>query len=67
MTVNEILSLLKTLGNEKVRAYNLKFGAGSNQFGVKIGDIRALAKKIKNKSPIGIWNYGSTLSCNAGT
>lgn len=61
MTVNEILSQLKTLGNEKVRAHNLKFGAGSNQFGVKMGDIRALAKKIKTNHPLALelWETGN--------
>jgi 3-methyladenine DNA glycosylase AlkD len=47
MNVNEILKQLKALGNEKVRAHNTKWGAGENQFGVKMGDIRTLAKKLK--------------------
>ncbi len=47
MTAKEILSKLESLGNEKVRKHNSKYGAGKNQFGVKLGDIRALAKKIK--------------------
>jgi 3-methyladenine DNA glycosylase AlkD len=47
MTVKEALAALKALGNEKMREHNTKFGAGKNQFGVKMGDIRALAKKIK--------------------
>ncbi len=61
MTVNEILAHLKALGNEKVRAHNLKFGAGSNQFGVKMGDIRALAKKIKvnHQLALELWETGN--------
>lgn len=47
MTLNETLKQLKALGNEKVRAQNTKSGAGDNQFGVSLGDIRVLAKKIK--------------------
>lgn len=47
MNVNEILEQFRSLGNEKVREHNRKFGAGDNQFGVKMGDIRALAKKLK--------------------
>ncbi|MCZ4245917.1 DNA alkylation repair protein [Pedobacter punctiformis] len=47
MTVKEILAQLKTLGNEQVSLRNAKNGAGDNQFGVKMGDIRTLAKKIK--------------------
>jgi 3-methyladenine DNA glycosylase AlkD len=46
MTLNETLKQLKALGNEKRRAHNTKYGAGDNQFGVKHGDIRVLAKKI---------------------
>ena len=35
MAVNETLAQLEALGNEKVRAQNMKRGAGDNQFGVK--------------------------------
>jgi 3-methyladenine DNA glycosylase AlkD len=48
MTFNEALARLKALGNEKMRAHHGKHGAGSRQlFGVKMGDIRTLAKEIK--------------------
>ncbi|MES2418166.1 MAG: DNA alkylation repair protein [Bacteroidota bacterium] len=47
MTLEETLKQLEILGEEKMRAQNLKRGARSNQFGVKMGDIRVLAKKIK--------------------
>ncbi len=47
MTPNQILKELEALGDEKVRKHNTKSGAGKNQFGVKLGDIRKLAKKIK--------------------
>ena len=47
MTLNETLKQLKALGDEKMRALNTKYGAGDNQFGVKLGDIRTLAKKIQ--------------------
>ena len=46
MTVNEILAQLKSLGDDARRAHNTKAGAPDNQFGVKLGDIRAMAKKI---------------------
>lgn len=46
MTLNELLKELKALGNEKVRAQNTKQGAGENQFGVALGEIRKVAKKI---------------------
>jgi 3-methyladenine DNA glycosylase AlkD len=47
MTLQETLQQLRALGNEKTRAHNTKYGADDNQFGVKHGDIRVLAKKIK--------------------
>lgn len=48
MTVNEVLANLEALGNEKMRQHNTKNGARDNQFGVKMGDIRALSQKIKS-------------------
>jgi hypothetical protein len=59
MTIHEILSQLESMGNEKVRAHNLKFGAGSNQFGVKMGDIRALGKENQNQSSVGVGALGN--------
>jgi 3-methyladenine DNA glycosylase AlkD len=47
MTLKEALKQLESLGNEKMRAQNSKSGAGKNQFGVKRGDIREVAEKIK--------------------
>lgn len=47
MTLKETLASLKALSNEKMLAHNIKHGAGKNQFGVKLGDIRTLANKIK--------------------
>ncbi len=47
MTVKEILSQLKSLGDDARRKHNAKAGAPDNQFGVKLGDIRVVAKKIK--------------------
>lgn len=54
MTIKEILAHFESLSNEKVRAHNIKYGAGSNQFGVKLGDIRALAKKLKTNHSLAL-------------
>lgn len=48
MTLKEALAKLKALGNEKMFAHNVKHGAGKNQFGVKMGDIRTVANAIKS-------------------
>ncbi len=47
MTLKEALKRLKALGNDKMRLQNLNHGAGDNQFGVRRGDVRKLAKEIK--------------------
>jgi 3-methyladenine DNA glycosylase AlkD len=61
MTVAEILKKLKALGSEKMRAHNAKHGARDDQFGVKMGDIRALAKPIKTNHQLakGLWTTGN--------
>lgn len=61
MTLNEALKQLKALGNAKVRAQNAKSGASDNQFGVPLGDIRALAKKIRTDHPLALalWETGN--------
>jgi 3-methyladenine DNA glycosylase AlkD len=61
MTLDEALKQLEALGNEKVRAHNTKYGAGDDQFGVKHGDIRVLAKKIKidQKLAMSLWKTGN--------
>jgi len=61
MTVKETLKQLKALGTDKMRAQNSKNGAGENQFGVRLGDLRVLAKKIKanHELAIALWETGN--------
>ena len=61
MTLSETLKQLKALGNAKVRAQNAKGGAGDNQFGVSLGDIRVLAKKIRTNHELALllWKTGN--------
>ena len=61
MTLNETLKQLKALGNEATRKQNAKWGAGDNQFGVKHGDIRALAKKVQSNPELAmpLWETGN--------
>ena len=61
MTVKETLKQLKALGDEKVRARNAKNGAGKKHFGVKMGDIKKLAKKVKtdHKLAKALWKNGN--------
>ena len=61
MTINETLKQLKALGTAKVRAQNAKAGAGENQYGVSLGDIRTLAKKIRtnHELALSLWETGN--------
>lgn len=61
MTLKEILAKLKSLGDEKVRTHNKKWGAGDNQFGVPLGEIRKIAAKIKTNHELAIelWDTGN--------
>ena len=47
MTLKETLERLEALRDEKIFAHNAKNGSGDNQYGVKRGDIRKVAKAIK--------------------
>jgi 3-methyladenine DNA glycosylase AlkD len=61
MTLEEALSRLESLGDEKVRAQNRRNGAGDNQFGVRLGDIRKLAAEIKGDDGLAaaLWDTGN--------
>lgn len=61
MAVKEILAQLESLGDDARRAHNAKAGAPDNQFGVKLGDIRAMAKKIKTDHGLALelWDTGN--------
>ena len=61
VTLKNTLAQLKSLGDEKRRAHNKKNGAGDNQFGVPLGDIRKLAAKIKtdDKLATALWDTGN--------
>jgi 3-methyladenine DNA glycosylase AlkD len=59
-TVSDILAQLKKLGDDKVRTLNIRNGAGENQFGVKLGDVRNIAKKLKpnHELAMALWKTG---------
>lgn len=61
MTLKEALKQLEALGNEKVRAHNKKHGSGDDQFGVRHGDIRKLAKELEadHELAIALWETGN--------
>ncbi len=61
MTVKEILAQLESLGDKARRAHNTKAGAPDNQFGVKLGDIRVIANKLKSDHELALklWETGN--------
>ena len=61
MTLKDTLAQLESLGDEKRRAHNKKNGAGENQFGVQLGDIRKLAAKLKtnHQLALALWDTGN--------
>ena len=58
-TLEEALNALESFGNPRVRAMNTRNGAPTNQFGVRMGDIRAIAKSIKSNHELGLELWGS--------
>jgi 3-methyladenine DNA glycosylase AlkD len=60
-TLADALAQLHSLGNEKVRAQNGRNGAGDDQFGVRLGDIRTLAAKLKadHQLALALWGTGN--------
>lgn len=61
MKLEEVLKQLEALGNENTRKQNTKQGAPDNQFGVKLGDLRKVAKQIKTNHQLALelWNTGN--------
>ncbi len=57
MTVDEAMAELEALGDESVRKRYVKQGAGKNMFGVKLGALRKVAKRIKqdHKLAMALW------------
>ena len=59
--VKEALKKLEALGNLPTRKHYLKHGAGDNQFGVRLGDIRKLAAEYKSNHELALdlWKTGN--------
>lgn len=60
MKVAEALARLEPLADDTVRSLQVRIGT-DNQFGVKLGDIRKLAKEIKTNHDLGreLWQTGN--------
>lgn len=60
-TFEEMMGILKGLGTESRWRFNLKNGAGTNQFGVGMIQLRNLAKELKVDHPLALklWETGN--------
>ena len=61
MTKAAVMAKLEELGDKSVRARNIRNGVGEEQFGVKSGDLRKLAKEIKLNPELAmeLWETGN--------
>ena len=57
MKLSEVMSQLEKLGNEQQRKTYRRHGANGNMFGVKIGDLKVVAKKIKGDQALALDLY----------
>lgn len=62
MTKNEILAKFNDLGNEKRKEMYIKNGASENTYGVLLGELRKLAKKLgkNHKLALELWHSENT-------
>ncbi|MBO9575862.1 MAG: DNA alkylation repair protein [Sphingobium sp.] len=60
MTVDEALARLEAFGSEQIRALAARHGVPGVKYGVKMGDIRIVAKAIKADHALGLalWETG---------
>lgn len=61
MTLKATLAELEALGSERMRAQNVRHGASGPQFGVKMGDLRKVAAKIRanHALALALWSTGN--------
>jgi hypothetical protein len=49
MSFEDVFAQLEAWGSENTRKIYARYGAGDNQFGVSLGNLRGLAKRLKTK------------------
>lgn len=60
MTIEDLLTKLEALGTEPVRKHNVRHGYVGAQYGVKMGELRTIAKAIQRNTAKGLelWDTG---------
>jgi hypothetical protein len=61
MTIDEVMAELKSLGNEQQVATYRRHGATGDLFGVKVGDLKRILKRIKGDQELAmaLWETGN--------
>src|SRR5690349_3564766 len=69
MTLEEVMTQLKALGDEKLRKIYAGRGAGDNHYGVKSADLRSLAKQLKAEPDLAaaLWKTGNVDAMSLAT
>ena len=67
--LQSVMKQLKAWEHPKMRAVNAKHGAGENQFGVNLGKLRGLCRKIKRDHTLALelWKSGNIDAMNLAT
>ena len=62
MTKDEVMSQLEAMGTEQTKKTFTRHGAKEPFFGVKVGDLKKLQKKIKKNHALSLelWQTGNT-------
>lgn len=58
-TVEEVMAELEAMGNPTTRNTLLRHGAPENMFGVKVGDLKKIVKKIKGQQQLALDLYAT--------
>ncbi len=59
MIFSEIMEALESMGSEQTRKTFRNHGAPENMFGVKVGDLKTIVKKVKKNHEISLLLYAS--------
>ena len=61
MSFEVVFAQLEAWGSENTRKIYARYGAGDNQFGVTLGNLRSLAKKLKTNHGLALqlWATGN--------
>lgn len=59
MELNDVMAALEQLGNESTKKTLMRHGATEPLFGVKIGDMKPIVKKLKGRQDLALKLYGT--------